>query len=388
MKIIKRKYQEDILKLCSYFPIVAVIGARQVGKTTLVKIISQLVNKETIYLDLELVSDINKLDNAELFFKINRDKCIIIDEIQLRPDLFPLLRAVVDIGEINCQFVITGSASPKLLKQSTESLAGRIAFVELQPFSIDELPEGISVQRHWFRGGFPKALFAINDDISYSWLENFVKAYVERDLQMLGISAEPLFLRRFWTMLAYMHGNVVNYSTIANSLGVTVKTVKRYVDFFEQAYLIRRVSPFFSNAKKRLIKTPKVFLSDTGILHYLLGIKDVEMLYGNPHLGNSWEGYCVNQIVNMVKNKYDVFYYRTKDGAECDLVLTKGYSVKTAIEIKFSSAPKLTKGNTEAFKAIGAEKNYVVIPQEDNYPLRDDVEVIGIQGFISTLNVD
>ena len=382
MKVYKRKYQKEILRLCSYFPVITIVGPRQVGKTTLAKLVSKQIDKEADYLDLELESDISKLENAELYFNRNSGKCIIIDEVQLRTNLFPLIRAIVDKTGDNCQFIITGSASPELLRQSTESLAGRIAYVEIQPFSVDELPKNITIEQHWFRGGFPMALFAPNDSIASEWVENFVKAYVERDLRMLGLPAEPLLLRRFWTMLAYMHGNIISYSTIANSLGITVNTVKKYIDFFEHAYLVKRLFPYYSNVQKRLIKSPKILISDTGIMHYLLGIINVSVLYGNPALGNSWEGYCIMQILSVVKNRFNVSFYRTKDGAECDLVLKKGKVAELAIEIKYSSNPKLTKGNTEAFKVINAKKNYVIIPEGDAYPLRDNVDAIGLREFI------
>ncbi len=385
MKIYKRKYQDEILRLVTYFPVIAIIGARQVGKTTLATLVSNHIEKGIIHLDLELESDISKLENAELYFNRNSNKCIIIDEIQLRADLFSLIRAIVDKTGDNCQFIITGSASPRLLKQSTESLAGRIAYVEVQPFSIDELPDDIEIEKHWFRGGFPKSLFAPDDYFALKWVDNFVRTYVERDIRMLGLSVEPLFIRRLWTMLAYLHGSLLNYSTIANSLGVTVNTIKRYIDFFEQAFLVKRIYPYKKNIRKRLVKSPKVFLNDNGILHYLLGINSVDVLFGNPALGSSWEGYCINQILSVARADYISSFFRSGDGAECDLVLTKGEVAEFAIEIKYSSSPKLTKGNTEAFKAISAKNNYVVIPEGDAYPLRDNVDAIGIREFIAML---
>ena len=337
------------------------------------------------YIDLELSSDYNKLKNPELYLSSLSDKCIVLDEIQRKPELFPLLRALIDRTNDNCQFIITGSASPDLLRQSTESLAGRIAYIEIYPFSIDELPKFISIEKHWFTGGFPKALLSPEDVFSIQWIDNFVKTYIEKDLRMLGLQTEPILLRRFWTMLAHINGNVLNYSNLASSLDISVNTVKRYIDFFEHAFLVKRLYPYFPNIKKRLVKSPKLFISDTGILHFLLGIESMDQLFGNPALGNSWEAYCVSQILSFVKNKYQAYFFRTHDGAECDLILTKAQNPIYAIEIKYSSSPKLTRGNTEAFQKINSKNNFVIIPKGESYPIKENVKAIGIKEFLFEL---
>jgi len=363
-----RKYTEEILRLCSYFPVVGIIGARQVGKTTIGKMLREELPKPVHYLDLELMSDINKLENPELYLTHLKDKCVIIDEIQHKPDLFPLIRALSDQSNENCQYIITGSASPELLRQSTESLAGRIAYVIVYPFSLDELPPVSNRETHWFRGGFPRTLLAPDNQLAQTWLGNFVRTYAERDLPMLGLSADPLLIRRLWTMLAHTHGNVLNYSTLSGSLGISVNTVKRYINFFEQAFLIKQISPLATNIRKRLVKSAEIILTDTGILHFLLGISSFDDLLGHPALGNSWEGYCIMQIISKGQNNYEYSYFRTHDGAECDLVLSKSNKNVVALEMKYSAAPKLTRGNTLAMKIIAAEKNYVVVPETDEYP--------------------
>ena len=381
--IYPRKYLTDILKLSSYFPVIGIIGARQVGKTTLCHMLRKAIPKKLHYIDLELTSDFNKLDKPELYLSRFQDKCVVIDEVQLKPDLFPILRAITDKSGDACQFIVTGSASPDLLHQSTESLAGRIAYIEINPFTLDELPAKITQEQHWFRGGFPKALLAPDDFLARNWIKNFVKTYIERDLRMLGLQSEPLLLRRLWIMLSHIHGNVINYSSLSTSLGISVNTVKRYIDFFEQAFLIKRVYPFFTNIKKRLVKSPKIFLTDSGILHYLLNINSFDDLFGHPAIGNSWEGYCMNQIISATKGTFDAYFFRTHDGAECDLVLTKGQQAIYAIEIKFSEAPKLSRGNTLALQQVNAENNIIIIPRGENYPLRDDIEVYNLQNFIN-----
>jgi len=380
-----RKYTEEIVRLCSHFPVIGIIGARQVGKTTIGKMLREQLSRPVHYLDLELMSDLHKLENPELYLSRLADKCVVIDEIQRKPDLFPLIRALSDRTDDVCQYIITGSASPELLRQSTESLAGRIAYVIVHPFSLDELPAVSNRETHWFRGGFPRALLAPDNQLAQTWLENFVRTYTERDLPLLGLSANPVFIRRLWTMLAHTHGSVLNYSTLSGSLGVSVNTVKRYINFFEQAFLIKRIPPLATNIKKRLVKSPEVILTDTGILHVLLGISTFDDLLGHPALGNSWEGYCIMQIISKVQNNYEVSFFRTQDDAECDLVLSKSNKPVFALEIKYSAAPKLTRGNTLAMKEIAAEHNYVVVPEAEEYPLNAHVHVIGIQELIKKL---
>lgn len=384
-QIFPRRYTDEIIKLSNYFPAVGVIGARQVGKTTITKLLENKLLKPIHRIDLELSSDINKLENAELYLSRLSDKCVIIDEIQHKPELFPLLRALIDRSNESCQFIITGSASPDLLRQSSESLAGRITYVEINPFSLDEIPEKTGIEKHWLTGGFPRALFAPDTKLSYAWIDSFVKSYIERDLRLLGLPAEPIFLRRLWTMLAHINGNILNYSILSSSLGVAVNTVKNYIDFFEQAFLVKRLYPYHSNIKKRIVKSPKLYINDTGIIHFLLGINSIDDLFGNPALGSSWETYCIIQVLNILSGNYQAHFFRTHDGSECDLVLSKSNKAIYAIEIKYSLSPKLTRGNTVAFQKIEAEKNYVIIPKGESYPIKENIEAIGIKEFIDLL---
>lgn len=273
-----------------------------------------------------------------------------------------------------------------MLRQSSETLAGRIAYIKIMPFTADELPLHITQLQHWFRGGFPKALFAPNTKLFHIWTTNFIKPYVERDLQLLGLKNEPVFLRRLWSMLAHIHGNILNYSTLAKSLNITVPSVIRYIDFFENVFLIKRIQPYSSNMKKRLIKSPKIFLTDTGILHNFLGISSTEDLFGHPGMGNSWEGYCIMQILGVMPEGYTPFFFRTHDGAECDLILMQGNKAKYAIEIKYKSAPKLTRGNTLAFEEINAENNIVIVSKGESYNIREGIKVINLADFIASFN--
>lgn len=381
-QIYSRKYSQEILELLDYFPAVGIIGARQVGKTTMIELLKKEYKKPLHYIDLELVSDYEKLANPEIYLSMHKDKCIVIDEIQIMPELFPLLRALIDKNKQNGQFIILGSASPELLRQSSESLAGRIAYIETMPFTLDEIPEGISQQEHWLRGGFPKALFAPNDRVSYMWTDNFIKTYIERDLQLLGLKNEPVFLRRLWSMLAHSNGNILNYSTLAKSLSITVPTLQRYIDFFENTFLVKRIQPYFSNIKKRLVKSPKLYLTDTGILHNFIGVKSIEDIYGHPAFGNSWEAYCIMQILSAAPDGLTPYFFRTHDGAECDLVLMQGQIAKYAVEIKYKSGPKLTRGNTLAFSEINAENNIVIMSEGETYFIQEDTKAISLSNFI------
>lgn len=380
--MILRFITESLLETLSYFPVTGIVGPRQVGKTTLVKYLTKKLNKESVYLDLENPEDQAKLNDPVLFFQRNIEKCIILDEIQRMPELFPILRSMVDLNRIPGRFIILGSASPDLIRDSSESLAGRIAYEELTAFNLTEIKEVRDVYHHWFTGGFPDAFLAPNDSLKKKWLSNFIQTYVERDLPMLGLNINRNVIRKLWTMIAHIHGNVLNMNNLGKSLEISSTSIKKYLSFLEDAFLIRQLYPYSVNVKKRLVKSPKVYIRDSGILHHLLNIPDFDSLESNPIIGASWEGYVVEQITQKLDIDTSYFFYRTHDGTECDMVLIKGGKALMGIEIKYTSSPKLTRGITQAFKDIGAEINYIITPHTDDYLIQENVRVCNLSIFL------
>ncbi len=380
--MIKRNLFPDAINLLSHFPAVGIIGPRQVGKTTLVKQISARLKKPCVYLDLENPRDIAKLNDPILFFENNIDKCIIIDEVQRDKTLFPILRSMIDQHRVAARFIILGSASPELIRDSSESLAGRIAYLELPTFNLNELGKDIEINKHWLWGGFPDAFLAPTKEINFTWYHNFVQTYVERDLPLLGLKAQPNLLRNLWTMIASINGNVFNKAMLTKSLEISVPTLNKYLSFFEEAFLIRLLKPYAKNVKKRLVKSPKIFIRDSGILHYLLNINTMNELQGNSLVGNSWEGYAIEQIVQLLKPGYTPFFYRTQEGAECDLVIVKGGDIFASIEIKYTSAPKLTKSLINSIADLNCNNNFIITPNSDNYMVRKDIRVCSLSNFL------
>jgi len=338
----------SIIKYLDNFPCVALLGPRQVGKTTTVKMLQAQIQKESIYLDLESEEDVQKLIYAEQYLNERQDKLIIIDEIQRNPQLFPLLRSVIDKKRTNGRFILLGSASPELLAKSSETLAGRIAYLEIHPFVYPEISNQYIFDGLWLKGGFPNIFLQQDLTLSFEMKLQFIQTYLERELPILGLSASPVLLKNLLRMIAHAQAQIVNYSEISKALGVEVNTIKRYLDYFENAFLIRRLQPYFANSKKRIIKSPKIFIRDTGILHALFNIENKEDLDGFLGKGSSWESFVVQQIVALLKPGVSPYFYRTQDGTELDLVLVKGVQPVLGIEIKLSNAPHLTKGLTIA----------------------------------------
>jgi predicted AAA+ superfamily ATPase len=379
---IARKIEDTVLQYLKIFPVVAVLGPRQCGKSTLVKTLAKSWS-DSLYLDLQSDADLAKLDQPTYFFQSNADKIICLDEIQLVPQLFSVLRSVVDKNRQNGKFILLGSASRDLIQQTSESLAGRIGMVYLSPFTLNELDQldGFSLNVFWLRGGFPDSYLSDSDDFSAIWRTNFIKTFIERDIPQLGFQIPALQLKRMLVMCAHNQGQLLNYSKLGESLGLTHPTIRRYIDLLEQTFILRTVLPFEVNVKKRLVKSPKVFVRDSGLLHQLLAIPDFNSLLGNPVFGSSWEGVVVeNVIVNLPDWNY--YFYRTASGDELDLILEKGNQC-IAIECKASTAPKLTKGFWRAIEAVQPQQTFVIIPTQVSYEIAENVTICGLSEFLN-----
>jgi len=381
--MIKRRLQTELTGLLKQFPAVAILGPRQAGKTTLAKQIAAAKKDKAVYLDLEKPADRNRLQDAHTYLQSQQGKCVILDEVQLMPELFSILRPVIDEYRKPGRFILLGSASPVLVKGVSESLAGRISYTELTPVTLPELPRNISRQQHWFRGGFPEGLLAKSAIAGRQWMSSFIRSYVERDLEILfGVNFSNALMQRLWTMLAHTSGNIWNAETYARSLGVTAPTVLRYVDYLEGGFMIRRLLPWFVNAKKRLVKSPKVYIRDTGILHSLLNISSADDLLSHPAVGASWEGYVVEQIAACKSHDQQIYYYRTHDGAECDVVLVKGIKPIACIEIKLSNAPVISKGFMHCIDDLKPKNKFIITPESEKYPMRENIIVTSLRRFL------
>jgi predicted AAA+ superfamily ATPase len=370
----QRKSALEIRQQLGLSPAVAILGARQIGKTTLAKQIAAEF-PDSIYLDLENAQARAKLDQADVFFEANRHRLVVLDEIQNAPELFSTMRGEIDADRRPGRFLILGSASFKLLQQS-QSLAGRLALVDMAPLLLNEVHQSFQdIQTLWVRGGFPGSYTATQDDASWLWRDAFVRHFLHTDLPALGINVEPELMRRFWRMVAHLHGQLFNASSIAASLGVSSPTVTRYLDHLVQSLMLRRLEPFHANLGKRLVKSPKIYVRDSGLLHYLLGMRNVHDLMGHPNTGASWEGFCIEQIYNHLPAGASVSFYRTAAGAELDVVVETGRET-TGFEIKFSSAPKVSKGFWQACEDIGVHKAYVVAPVQEGWAMANNVQIV------------
>lgn len=380
--IVQRFALERLKSYSEIFPAIGIIGPRQVGKTTLVKEFQKLLDIESVYLDLELITDLDKLNEPQIYLSQYTSKCLILDEIQLKPDLFPLLRALIDQHRVPNRFIILGSASPQLLRQSSESLAGRIAYLELQPFTYPEIANLEKIERHHFLGGFPDALLSSSDETGKFWLDNFIRTYTEKDLPLYGLTADPNTTRRLWEMLAWVNGNLLNLNALGKSMGLSYHTIAKYIDYLENTFLIRRIQPFHFNLKKRLVKTPKIYIRDTGILHRLLRINDYDQLLGHAGLGGSWEAYVIEQISGLKHPDLDLFFYRTHNGAEVDIVFAKGLQPVATAEIKFTSSPHPQKGMINCIDDLKTHKNFIITPQSDDYLAKENIRVCNLPVFL------
>jgi len=381
---IRRFLENDLLKYLKNFPAVAILGSRQCGKSTLAHEIASRYHDNVIFLDLEDDSDLQKLENPKLFFSINKEKLICIDEIQLKPDLFPILRTILDKNKRNGQLLILGSASRDLIKQSSETLAGRIIYLELTPFTINELKEN-DLSNLWLRGGYPRSILASDEKMSYIWRKSFIQTYLERDIPQLGFNIPAQTLKRLWVMIAHSTGQILNSSKLGESLGVSHTTLRNYIDLLTQTFMIRILEPLNINIKKRIVKSPKIYIRDSGILHALLGIEDKNDLMGNPIFGNSWESFAVEQIASTLPD-WEISFYRTSSGAEIDIVLTKG-TKRIGVELKTSSAPKVTKGFWNVIEDLNLSSVYIINPMDDFYKIHDIVTVSSLTNFLETIKL-
>lgn len=371
----------------AFSPAVVLLGPRQVGKTTLARMIASTY-PGAISLDLQLAGDREKLASGSGFLQANRDQLMVLDEVQYVPEVFAQLRPEIDALRRPGRFLLLGSASGKLLQQSSESLAGRVSYLELTPFQVREVlapdtdPQAalLTLQKLWLRGGFPVSYTAPTDALSFSWRSDFIATFLNRDIREFGVNVPAQTLHRFWRMTAHLHGQLFNASNIAASLGgISHTTVARYLDSLVDTMMLRRLEPHFINVGKRLVKSPKVYVRDCGLLHALLNLPDVNSLIGHPMAGPSWEGLMVEQICALVPKGADVSFYRTAAGAELDVVVELG-SKKYGFEIKFSSAPTVTKGFWQACQDVGVQHAYVLAPVQQGWPMKSTaahtVEVI------------
>ena len=389
--MIERRVAQDVRLGLGRQAAVALIGPRQVGKTTLARQIAEA--GDNVYLDLETSTDRIRLADPVLFLQRYADRLVIIDEVHRAPELFRELRGLIDAGrrsgKRNGRFLILGSASMDLLRQSSESLAGRIAYVVLHPFDVLEaVPDDEALRRLWLRGGFPESFLAANDADSLAYRLNFIATYLERDIPQFSPRPVPATtLERLWRMLAHAQGSLLNASALAASLSISAPMVTRYVDLLTDLLLVRRLPPFIPNTRKRLVKSPKVYVRDSGLVHGLLGIQDELALTGHPVMGASWEGFVIENLLAVAPWWTLASFYRTAAGAELDLVLElPGRTAPWAIEIKHSLSPRPTRGFHHALEDTRPEKAFIVYAGRERYPLSREVEVIGVREMAEVLN--
>ncbi len=376
---IDRNITQNILQDLKEYPVVALLGPRQVGKSTLAKRLIQN-NLSGLYLDLERPSQRLKLQDPESFLQQNASTLICFDEIQRVPEIFSLLRSFADERAINGQFLILGSLSRDLLKQSSQTLAGRMSYLEMTPLTLSEIPQGQDINL-WLKGGLPRSFLSKDLLTSLKWRENYIRTFLERDIPQMGFNISSDQVGRLWRMLAHIHGQPLNASKLGSSLGVTSHTINSYIGILEQAFLLRVLQPLSGNFKKRWVKSPKIYIRDSGLLHSLLEIESMNDLLGHPNYGASFEGMVIEQIACSLP-QWNFHFYQTKSGNEIDLVMTKGQRT-IAIEIKANQAPKIRKGFWTAIEDIQATEKYLIASIDSPYPIGDGVMAMNIRHFLS-----
>ncbi|MBU0490039.1 MAG: ATP-binding protein [Bacteroidetes bacterium] len=371
----------DIVEALENNSIVALIGPRQCGKSTLVKQFI-LKDRESVYLDLERPSDLARLNDPEWYLQQEREKLICIDEVQRKPDLFPVIRSLTDDWNESGKFLILGSASPDLLRQSSESLAGRITYKRLTPFLWDELQNEPTVLQYLLRGGFPRSYLATSNKVAFQWCSDFITTFIERDMkQWFGF--QNSIMRRLITMLACNNGQTINYSSLANSLDISHATVRNYVDMMTSLFIVEVIPPFYSNRGKRLVKSPKIYISDSGLANALLGVSDTSQMISHPGIGALWE----SAVLAVLKGHFPTAqfsYYRTSNGAECDFVM-EYQAKKIAVECKAGLSPVLSKGNYFALEDIKPDFVFVVAPIEHGWGLREGIRIVNLSEIINVI---
>jgi predicted AAA+ superfamily ATPase len=384
--MIQRRIQAELESLLAESPAVAMLGPRQVGKTTLALTVAE--KGASTYLDLESPADRGRISEPELYFADHADELVILDEIHRAPGVFEALRGTIDRGRREGRgvgrFLLLGSAAIELLAQSGETLAGRIAYVELDPFDISELG-GEASDPLWLRGGFPESYLAASEAASLRWREDFIRTYLEREIPQLGPRIPAETLRRLWTMLAHNQGQLLNAAAIARGLGVSAPTVNTYLDLLVDLLLVRRLQPRLANVGKRQVRSPKTYVRDSGILHALLGLGDKEALLGHPVLGGSWEGYVIENLIALAPPRVEPSFYRTSGGAEIDLVLRWPEGREWAIEVKRSLSPRPTRGMRSAMEDLGPERSFIVYPGKDRYRVDEKIEVVSLPDLAADL---
>jgi predicted AAA+ superfamily ATPase len=374
--MIDRHIEAVVRRRLATVPAVVLLGPRQVGKTTLARAVAAS-SPGAVVLDMERSSDLAVLERPELFLPLHRERLVVIDEVQLLPQLFSALRPEIDAHRQPGRFLLLGSASGELLRQSAQSLAGRVSYVELTPFQAEEVAPDLSgLQRLWLRGGFPPSWLAASDEASMQWRQDFIRTFLLTDLAQMGVRIPAETLRRFWTMLAHLQGQLFNASQLGQSLGgASHTTATRYLDTLVDAMVVRRLPPFLVNVGKRLVKAPKVYVRDSGLLHALLGLRDVQALQGHVVAGTSWEGFVIEQLAAHAPPDAQIGFYRTAAGAEIDLVVQHGQR-RLGFEVKFASAPQVSRGFWQAARDLQLDKACVVAPVPRAYPLQADTWVL------------
>jgi hypothetical protein len=368
-------YLERLSKAVARSPITALLGPRQCGKTTLARAFSE--TRKSTFFDLESVPDQRRLQNAELVLG-GLEGLIVLDEIQTMPELFQVLRVLVDRPENEARYLILGSASPEIIKKTSETLAGRLEFIELTGFDLSETGS-TKWEDLWLRGGFPRSFLSESDENSLVWREGFIRTFLERDIPQLGINIPAQAMRRFWTMLAHYHGQTWNASEIGRSMGLSDKTMRSYLDVLTGTFMIRQLQPWYENVGKRQVKKPKLYFRDSGLLHSLLDIRDRHTLLGNPKVGASWEGFALEQVLQIVK-PLQAYFWGIHGGAELDLMFLHG-GRRYGIEVKFSEAPVITPSMKTAIESLDLAKLWIVYPGQQNYPVDESIVVWSLQNI-------